>query len=306
MQVEIKKDLQLSREDTMLLDMHSFYNVINILSGELQVLQIMADDQGTLQECINLVFQIKDSLNNASSALEHAKKVDDHFKFIRGRIDEFMEQNPYLKEDPEAQESVDNIESVFGILQVRAKEIITRLEDPDKWMEHDLGELLQNFVDVFSAIEKNSKGKYRFVYNLAVQEEKDYYINLNLESVDMRKIYMPPVFQDVMRDIIANARKYTDPGGKILVGLFGDSEKLRFAVEDSGWGISEDEIEQVVDYGYRGTNARNKKTMGGGFGITKAYWVTKQFAGRMWIDSAAGQGTRMDIHIPCPARRDKS
>ncbi len=304
MQVEIKKDIQLSHEDTVLLDMHSFYNVINILSGELQVLQIMADDQGTLQECIILVFQIKDSLNNACSALEHAKKVDEHFKYIRDKIDEFMGHNPHLKEDPEAQESVANIESVFGILQVRAREIITRLENPGKWMEHDLGELLQNFVDVFAAIEKNSKGKYRFVYNLAVQEEKDYYINLNFESVDMDKIYMPPIFQDVMRDLIANARKYTDPGGKVLVGLFDDGENLRFAVEDTGWGISEDEIEQVVDYGYRGTNAGNKKTMGGGFGITKAYWVTKQFNGRMWIDSAAGQGTRMDIHIPRPERKD--
>lgn len=303
MQVEIKKDLQLSSEDSVLLDMHSFYNVINIISGELQVLEFMAGDEETLRECVDLAFRIKDSLSNASSALEHAKNLDNHIQFIRDKIEELMQNHPHLKNDPEAQESVSNIESVFSILQVRVKEILARLEDPGKWEEHELENLLQNFMDVFAAIEKNSKGRYRFVYNLAAQEARDYYIHLKFESVDGAVINMPPVFQDVMRDLIANARKYTEPGGKVLAGLWDDGERLRFAVEDTGKGIPENEIENVVDFGFRGSNVGNKKTMGGGFGMTKAYWATQQFGGRMWVDSAEGQGTRVDIHLPRPEQK---
>ena len=43
------------------------------------------------------------------------------------------------------------------------------------------------------------------------------------------------------------------------------------------------------------------RTMGGGFGLTKAFLVTKQFGGRFWIASEVGVGTRIRIQIPRPA-----
>ena len=45
----------------------------------------------------------------------------------------------------------------------------------------------------------------------------------------------------------------------------------------------------------------DKATMGGGFGLTKAYLVTRQFGGRMWIASRPGAGTRITLSIPRPA-----
>ena len=39
-------------------------------------------------------------------------------------------------------------------------------------------------------------------------------------------------------------------------------------------------------------------TMGGGFGLTKAYFVCKQYQGRMWIASEPGKGTFIEIKIP--------
>jgi signal transduction histidine kinase len=41
--------------------------------------------------------------------------------------------------------------------------------------------------------------------------------------------------------------------------------------------------------------------MGGGFGLTKAFMVTKRFGGRFWIASELGRGTRIRIVIPLPA-----
>ena len=211
-----------------------------------------------------------------------------------------MARFPNLQDTPEVQESKDNIESVFHVLQVRVQEILDRLDNPKKWGVYTKQKLLANFMQVFAAIEKNSKGNYGFVYKLAAQGGQDYYIHMDLQSIGSDEIYMPSVFQDVMRDLIANARKYTLPGGNVLAGLLDDGQCLRFAVEDNGCGIPGDEIESVVDFGYRGSNVEAKRTMGGGFGLTKAYWVTKQFAGRMWISSAVDKGTRVDIHIPYP------
>ena len=72
-----------------------------------------------------------------------------------------------------------------------------------------------DFRSFFEAIEKNSKGRYRILYNAARKEQQDYYIDFKFETAGGGTLLMPPVFQDTMRDLIANARKYTAPGGSI-------------------------------------------------------------------------------------------
>ena len=109
---------------------------------------------------------------------------------------------------------------------------------------------------------------------------------------------MPAVLQDVMRDLILNARKYTNLGGTIIAGLVDDGTNLCFVVNDNGRGIPTDQIEQVVQYGQRARNVQDRETKGGGFGLTKAYYVTKQFGGRMWIESEEDRGTTITISIP--------
>ena len=93
-----------------------------------------------------------------------------------------------------------------------------------------------------------------------------------MESLDGDSLLMPAVFQDVMRDLIANARKYTAPGGHITAALYEDAEALRFVVEDSGRGIPEGELERVVRFGQRASNVGEVRTMGGGFGLTRPSW----------------------------------
>ncbi|MFW5710677.1 MAG: ATP-binding protein [Spirochaetota bacterium] len=109
---------------------------------------------------------------------------------------------------------------------------------------------------------------------------------------------MPLLVKDVFRDLVANARKYTDPGGNILAGVFQDAEHLRMLVEDNGRGIPEESIESVVDFGIRAGNAISKTSYGGGFGLTKAYYITKNFGGRMWIESEINYYTRIKVVIP--------
>ncbi len=112
---------------------------------------------------------------------------------------------------------------------------------------------------------------------------------------------MPILLKDVIRDLIANARKYTPPGGTITIGISQKKERIRFVVEDNGFGIPEDEISEIVKFGYRGSNIKEMvRTMGGGFGLTKAWYVTDKFNGRMWIESKIDRGTKVIIDLPIP------
>ena len=124
-----------------------------------------------------------------------------------------------------------------------------------------------------------------------------------IEKPNDRLVSLPLVFKDVMRDLLANARKYTAPGGTISVGLHETADVLKFTIQDTGRGIPPGELQTVVHYRKRGSNVADVRTMGGGFGLTKAFLVTKQFGGRFWIRSELGVGTRIRIEIPRPAPR---
>jgi len=301
MEVEITEIPELTREQVALIDMHSVVNILNVLLNELEYLQEVVRDGQQLRPAADAVQQIHHRLrtsDDVGAELADLLSCEDR---VMEAVRTVLESDPDAGEDPDVGDSVGNLKSVFAVLDARTRELMDRLHAPKKWTGHDVEQLTSNFTNVLAAIEKNSKGRYRIVYNIAAQEPQDYMVNFGIESVDGPRIHMPPVLQDVMRDLIANARKYTEPGGEITAGLVDNGKELRFVVEDTGRGIPAEEIQRVVGFGARGSNVEDKATMGGGFGLTKAYLVTRQFGGRMSIDSRPGAGTRITIVIPRPA-----
>jgi len=282
--------------------MHSVVNIMNVLINELDYLQEVLPEAKQLQRAVDEVQQINHNLHSSDdieTELGNLLKCEgDVMKLVRA----LLEAHPEAANNSDVEGSVSNLKSVFAILDVRARELVERVRTPGEWADHDIEQLTANFTNVLAAIEKNSKGRYRIVHNIAEQEVQDYIVNFSIDSVNDATIRMPPALQDVMRDLIANARKYTEPGGEISAGLVDNGKELRLVVEDSGRGIPSDETQQVVEYGKRGSNVDDKATMGGGFGLTKAYMVTRRFGGRMWIDSTPSTGTRITISIPHPSR----
>ena len=300
MKIEITELLDLTHEQAALIDMHSVLNIMNVLLNELEYLQEALKEEKALQPALDTIQQIRGHLRSSDDIgieLGHLLKCEDR---VMGVVRVVIDTHPEAADNLDVEDSVSNLQSVFAILHTRVRELLERVHAPEKWTDHDIEQLTANFTNVLAAIEKNSKGRYRIVHNIAEQEQQDYMVNFMIESVDGSSIHMPSVLQDVMRDLIANARKYTEPGGEITAGLVDNGKELRFVVEDSGLGIPADEIRQVVEFGKRGSNVNDRATMGGGFGLTKAYLMARRFGGKMWIDSDAGVGTRITLSIPRP------
>lgn len=284
-----------------LLDMHSVLNVLNVLYGELTLLGLtLADDDQLLRPALELCEQFQKDLSDPAASLRHAAAMNQTIFIIERTISLELDRRPEKRGDPAVQDSLANIRSVYKVMEVRAREILARAQAPGDWVEMPIEELRTDFQRVFAAIEKNSHGRFRIIYNLGQQEPADYYIDLAMESPDGRTISLPMIFKDVIRDLLANARKYTPVGGTISAGLYETATLLKFTIQDTGRGIPPDELQTVMHYGRRGSNVGEVRTMGGGFGLTKAFLVTKQFGGRFWIRSELGVGTRIRIEIPRP------
>jgi len=307
-EMEITEIPALSPGETSLLNLHSMLNVINVLHGELTLLGFsLADDPELLRPALSQCERFQADLIDPVASLKNAAALQEIIADIERNLALELDRHPEKKGEAEVQDSLANLHSVFKVLEVRAREILARAKAPDEWVEMSIEDLRADFREIFAAIEKNSHGRYRIIYNLARQEPADYYVNFDIESQNQRTtVAMPLVFKDVMRDLMANARKYTPPGGTINAGIYETAATLKFTVQDNGRGIPGDELQTVVQYGKRGSNVGEVRTMGGGFGLTKAFLVTKQFGGRFWIRSELGVGTRIRIELPRPAVRSQT
>jgi len=299
-EIEITSIPALTPGEHSLLEMHSLLNIVNVLHGELTLIGLhIANDPELLRESLTRCERTAGLFQDPAAALEFARGVGNDQKAIWSEIATVIgARSLSLTRDQELKESLDNLRAVFGVLEARVQETLTRTQAPDRWLDWPIDEFRADFQAVFAAIEKNSRGRYRIIYNLARQLPQDYYLDFEIESANGCSLSCPLLFKNVMRDLIANARKYTAPGGSINVGVYETEEELRFVVQDTGCGIPTGELEAVVAFGRRGSNVGGIRTMGGGFGLTKAFVVTRHFGGRMWVKSALGLGTRIAITLP--------
>jgi signal transduction histidine kinase len=300
--MQITTPLAITDEQLAQLDLHSFLNILNILMGELQLLKLELHQADALPESTRLAGEVLDLVRAGRLDAESARLAATLHAAFLGEWAGVVRAAPEAAGRPPLSESAANLDSILKVMAVRLAEYQERLRDGLTWKPHPIAQLTDNFVNFFAALEKNSRGRYHIIFNIAAKDPTDYLVNFRIESVDGDIITMPPVLQDVFRDLIANARKYTPPGGHIAAGLRDDGRALRLVVEDDGRGIPADEVARVVEFGYRASNVLDKATKGGGFGLTKAYHTVTRLGGTLDITSTVGQGTRVALEIPRPAR----
>lgn len=300
--MEILLDTPFTPDELSLLDMHSVLNVLTVVQHEFLRLDQQTGGSDDLYTLLDFIASAGQHLSNPQASSHLIANIEAFILDCSQHLRALNEKHPQLRANGTLESVRANLEGIFLILRVRARELRERQNTPGAWLPHSVETLKENFLHLFQAIERNSHGAYHIVHNLAQHEEGKYLIHLDISGDNAGQLRMPPVFQDVMRDLIANARKYTPPGGIISAGISQVKTELRFVVSDTGCGIPPGEIEHVIRFGYRASNVKDRPTCGGGFGLTKAYYVTRAFKGRMWIDSPADNhcGTRIEIRIPSP------
>src|SRR6056297_290554 len=296
--MEITKQLSLDATRGQILNNHSVLNVLNILQYNFLRLSNKLDNEKALLDSYRLVQELASSVVKRAISPEDTQKIKALHSNILSEVYGATE-NPFEVMRNSVKEIVQTIEKIVEVLDVRVDELVKQNEQgQDTWYAYNPSQLYDEFIDYLKAVEKNSGGAYSIVENISLKNDHSYFVDLKFATSLGEYIYMPLLVKDVLRDLISNARKYTDPGGNILLGVCQDEEYLRIVVEDNGRGIQEESIESVVDFGVRANNSLSKKSYGGGFGLTKAYYITKKFGGRMWIESELNYFTRIKVLIP--------
>jgi signal transduction histidine kinase len=99
----------------------------------------------------------------------------------------------------------------------------------------------------------------------------------------------------VFSNLIGNALKFTPAGGLVHVGWSVRAAELVVSVRDTGEGIPEHQLAQVFSPFWQNERAE-RNGLGLGLVITRA--IVEAHGGRIWIESAAGQGTTVHFTVP--------
>ena len=104
--------------------------------------------------------------------------------------------------------------------------------------------------------------------------------------------------EDSIKQLLANAIKFSSQGGEIVVRSQWSEQGWRFEVEDHGVGMDEEEIPLVFQRFYRGKAARKAQTQGAGLGLYVCKAVVEGHGGEIALTSQPGVKTVARFTIP--------
>lgn len=140
--------------------------------------------------------------------------------------------------------------------------------------EHDLDEIIKSSVRKFSR---------EFILKK---------LTLNYEPVKYKCITDEKWLEFIIEQVITNAVKYTSEGG---VRIYMDEPGL-LVIEDTGIGISAEDLPRIFENGYTGFNGREDKRASG-IGLYLCKRIADNLGHKITAESTPGVGTKMIIDV---------
>ena len=126
----------------------------------------------------------------------------------------------------------------------------------------------------------------------------------NIEINIKTKKRLPLVLGDsekirlAVENLLDNAVKYTNNGGKININVFESGSFLIFEITDNGVGIPQGQTNRVFEKFFRSDNASKYQTDGTGLGLYIAKNIVEQLDGKIWFQSIENVGSVFSFSLP--------
>ncbi|ADG20866.1 ATP-binding response regulator [Paraburkholderia atlantica] len=106
------------------------------------------------------------------------------------------------------------------------------------------------------------------------------------------------LLEQILRNLISNAIRYTPCGGRVLVGCRRRGQKLRVEVWDTGIGIPADETERIFEEFYQIGNPERDRRKGLGLGLAIVKRTAKLLGSDVHVASKRESGSVFSFDIP--------
>lgn len=246
------------------------------------------DEIGDLVEAIN---HMADELSNAEAMKnEFISSVSHELRTPLTAIKGWAE-TIYMENDPET------IHKGMGVIINETERLSRMVEELLDFSRMQSGHftLQQSTMDILAEL-----GDAVLIYQDKAAREQ---IEISYDEPEM----LPFVYGDKNRirqvfiNIIDNAIKYSNAGGKVSIRAFEKDGKIYVEVQDTGCGIKESDLPKIKTKFYKANHTRR----GSGIGLAVADEIITAHGGTLEIQSKESEGTRVTIILPPMDRSER-
>jgi len=115
---------------------------------------------------------------------------------------------------------------------------------------------------------------------------------------------LPPVLanrrnmEEILSNLITNAIKYSPGGGRVTVSASAGSDVISFRVQDTGIGISPEDLKLIFQQFYRVKDEKTRYINGTGLGLAIVKSILESHQGRIKVESRPGEGSAFTVFLP--------
>ena len=205
------------------------------------------------------------------------------------------------------------------ILEMLAKKEVGSLTSEQEKLINDgrkaMGESLKTVEDLLN-VAQIEEGRFGFQFSMADIEKIIENVLIKFEPVakinDIKLIFQRPEFQLkpfvmdplriklVLEILVDNALKYNVKNGEVRVRIDPMEGKpfILISVEDTGVGISREDLSRLFTKFFRSKAALKGQTSGIGLGLYLAKNIIDRHGGKIWAQSALGRGSIFTFSLP--------
>lgn len=274
--------------EDILKNSHEDFNEMKILWPKERILRIRKADIITEGKHIGTVAVIQDitdirRLENMRS--EFVANVSHELKTPLTSIKGFAETLKYVDDNEKKEKFLDIINDEAERLTRLINDILT-LSDIEN--NSDIGHeevSIKDCIEDICTLMKHAADVKNI--SLSSEIEKD---TVLIGSEDKIK--------QMLLNLVDNAIKYSEPGGKVLVKEFIKDNQCIIWVKDTGIGIPENHIGRLFERFYRVDKARSREKGGTGLGLAIVKHIVLALKGTVEVESEPGKGSIFKINIP--------
>gem|GEM_PF-898513 len=130
-----------------------------------------------------------------------------------------------------------------------------------------------------------------------VMPEKKVRIILNIEKLPTMKVD-PDRTMQVLRNVVNNAVKFSNQGGKVEIFAKRTDGHMLFSVKDYGVGIPKDQQNRIFEPFFQVGGMYQRTSGGTGLGLAICRGIIESQGGRIWFESQEGKGTQFYFTVP--------
>jgi heavy metal sensor kinase len=108
----------------------------------------------------------------------------------------------------------------------------------------------------------------------------------------------PDRLRRLVLNLLDNALRHTPSGGRVGLRASADDRVVRIEIDDTGCGISAEQLPRVFDRFYRGDASRVRSTGGSGLGLSICRSIVESLGGLIRLQSEVGAGTAAIVELP--------